>query len=129
MKDHGKNVNFLDEKDTRFYQFRKVLDAQMKQLHAAGIGSVTKQADPITPTKEAVLWQKKLLGDSSSESLLNTFFFNNCKLFGLRGRDKHRALQHDQIILSEDNNGSYILIFSSMDVAVKIFMAEYIRES
>jgi hypothetical protein len=56
----------------------------MKQLHCAGIGATQKQAAPITPRKEEKLWESGQLGAHSAKSLLNTVFFYNCKLFGLR---------------------------------------------
>ena len=40
-------MNFLDHNDDRFARTRKVLDARMKSLVAQGIGTTTRQADPI----------------------------------------------------------------------------------
>ena len=41
--------NFLDENDSRFAVWRKVLDAKMKELLSRGFGTKVKQADPILP--------------------------------------------------------------------------------
>jgi hypothetical protein len=80
----------------------------MKELHQSGIGLVKRQAEPITPRKENQLWESNQLGEQSADSLLNTVFFYNCKLFGLRGLDEHRDLQCSQIVLGLDENGSFI---------------------
>jgi hypothetical protein len=37
------------------------------------------------------LWEKNILGNFTSKSLLNAVFFYNCKLFGLREVDEHRS--------------------------------------
>ena len=39
----------------------------------------------VSEQEEAVFWQKKLLGTTSAKSLLNTIYFYNGKVFGLRG--------------------------------------------
>ena len=84
-------MNFLS--DDRFLGFQKTLDARMKQLHSSGIGVSQKQAEPITPNKEERLWQSGQLGGVSSQSLFNTVFYYNCKLFGMRAMDEHRSLK------------------------------------
>ncbi|XP_071125661.1 uncharacterized protein KIAA1958-like [Mytilus edulis] len=109
MRSHGvSNLNFLNESDDRFLRFRQILDAQMKKLTSDGYGINVKQADPISVEQEEILWDKSVFGNHSSESLLHTVFFYNCKYFGLRGRDEHRNLQISQIQLGEDDNGNYI---------------------
>lgn len=45
----------------------------------------------VSEQEEAVFWQKKLLGTTSAKSLLNTIYFYNGKVFGLRGGD-HRNI-------------------------------------
>ena len=86
------NINPLDPSDAKFGSFRAVLDAEMKGLHSLGLGSTTKQAQPITPDKEPLLWSTGLFGIHSSVSLLNTVYYYNCKVFGLRSYDEHRNL-------------------------------------
>ncbi|XP_076082259.1 uncharacterized protein KIAA1958-like [Mytilus galloprovincialis] len=87
MRSHGvSNLNFLNESDDRFLRFRQILDAQMKKLTSDGYGTCinVKQADPISVEQEEILWDKSVFGNHSSESLLHTVFFYNCKYFGLR---------------------------------------------
>ncbi|CAC5405395.1 unnamed protein product [Mytilus coruscus] len=63
--------NFLNENDIRFAVFCKVLNAKMKELASRGLGSITKQADPITKEDEeqfgileclvvTILWRYKI---------------------------------------------------------------------
>jgi hypothetical protein len=74
-----------------------------------GVGTTTKQAEPIGEESENMLWNKGLLGDSSSNSILNTVFFYNSKLFGLRRVDEHRELCVNQISIGTDQTGKYII--------------------
>ena len=42
---------------------------------------------------------------STAEGLLNVVFFHNCKMFGMRGGDEHRALVHEQFTIGCDGAG------------------------
>ena len=66
----------------------------MKRLQSAGIGSVKKQAEPLTMDEEEQLWEKKILGDHSPKALLNTMMFMNGLYFALRSGVEHRQLVH-----------------------------------
>ncbi|XP_061186263.1 zinc finger MYM-type protein 2-like [Saccostrea echinata] len=85
-------MNLLDHNDDRFARTRKVLDARIKSLVAQGMGTTVRQADPILPEQEDILWEKGVLGQNFVISLKNTVFFYACKVFGLRGCDEHRQL-------------------------------------
>lgn len=98
----------MDEKDSRFYEVRRALSARMSELTSQGIGTSVKQAEPIYRKTENLLWQKGFLGNGNAQSLLNTVFFYNCKLFGLRGVDEHRNLCVSQFRLDSDQDGLYI---------------------
>ena len=87
----------------------------MKQLHPSGIGVSRKQAEPITPNKEERLWQSGHLGDGSSQSLFNTVFYYNCKLFGMRAMDEHRSLKCSQ----------FCAISNSLAVRQKHWLEDY----
>ena len=57
-------------RDAVFASFRKTLNAEMKRLKAGGLGVHTKQAEPITPDEEELLWSKNLLGAHSPQPCL-----------------------------------------------------------
>lgn len=42
-----------------FNDFRKTLDAHVKELASQGIGVSVKQADPLTPEQKDVLWNNR----------------------------------------------------------------------
>ncbi len=81
-------------KDAAFAEFRAVLDSEMKRLRAAGIGTVRKQAEPITMDEEDVLWEKGLLGDKNAQTLVDTMLYMNGLYFALRGGREHRNLRY-----------------------------------
>ena len=68
----------------------------MKRLHGQGFGTRSKQAEPITADEESLLWTYGQLGTHSAAALLNTVYFYNCKVFGLREYDEHRNLKCSQ---------------------------------
>jgi hypothetical protein len=74
-----------------------------------GYGSTVRQADPISRDHEERLWTSGVIGHESSEALLHGgFFFYNCKLLGLRGRDEHHDLDISKFEVGEDDNGKLI---------------------
>ena len=93
VRHNGKpEVDFF--RDQAFAEFRTVLDAEMKRLKAAGIGSRAHKAEPLTPEEEEMLWDKGVLGDHSPQALLNTVFYQNGVNFALRSGNKHRQLRY-----------------------------------
>ena len=96
LRENGVHLNFLDDRDSRFYEFRRALSARMTELTFEGIGTTTRQAEPISEETEQQLWDKGFLGKDTAKSLSNTMFYYNSKLFGLFGVDEHRNLTTDQ---------------------------------
>ena len=87
-------------KDSLFAEFRATLDAKLKRLQRLGIGSKTKQAEPLTEEEEEILWQKGLLGDHTPQALLNTMVFMNGLYFALHSGREHRELRFDSSQIS-----------------------------
>ncbi|KAK3107750.1 hypothetical protein FSP39_021374 [Pinctada imbricata] len=100
--------NFLDDKNTDFVKFRKVMDAQMKTLLDQGLGCTVKQADPITLEDEETLLEKNVFGMDNGDQLQRTIFFYASKLFGLRGCDEHHDLRCEQFSIGTDGDGKWI---------------------
>eukprot|EP00058_Branchiostoma_floridae_P002267 XP_002587755.1 hypothetical protein BRAFLDRAFT_94659 [Branchiostoma floridae] len=69
------DMNFLDRSDIRFAEFRKALDAKMKELTAAGVGVTKRQADPLTTDDEDRLWESNTISLSTSEGMLYGVYF------------------------------------------------------
>ena len=90
------DVNPLCSADARFGNFRCTLNAEMKRLHGSGLGTTSKQAEPIPPNEEAMLWSSGRFGTHNAKVLLNIVYYYNCKIFGLRSYDEHRNLKRTQ---------------------------------
>ena len=58
--------------NARFGNFRVTLDAEMKRLHGLGLGTSSKQAEPITPNEEALVWMSQQFGTHGAIALINT---------------------------------------------------------
>ena len=78
--------------DPEFCKFRSSLDAEMKRLQSSGNVSNKRQAEPLTPENEELLWEKGLLGHSTPQALLDTMIFYNGIHFAIRSKDEHRQL-------------------------------------
>ena len=61
----------------------------MKHLTSEGIGCQKRQTEPISPAQECELWEKGIFGDKTGQTLLNTVFYYNGNLVGLRALDEH----------------------------------------
>ena len=74
----------------RFVTFWRVLDAEMKEATQMGVTlKTTGDEKEAVNSEEELFWSKGLFGLSSAKSLLNTVYFYNGKLFGLRASE-HR---------------------------------------
>ena len=82
--------------------------AEMKRLQRLGIGSKTKQAEPLTEEEEEIMWQKGLLGDHTPQALLNTMVFMNGLYFALRSGREHRELRFDSSQVERDGERPYL---------------------
>lgn len=74
----------------------------MAYLTAQGVGTSNRQAEPIPEEADNILSEKGLLGNSTGESMLNTLFFYNCKLFSFRAVGEHKTLSVYQFELGQD---------------------------
>ena len=86
----------------------------MKELTSKGLGTVKKQAQPLTPEQEDYLWEQEIFGTGNAESMLNTIFWYDCKCFGLRGGDEHRNLEVEQYSIDHDEKGRYLHFVSRL---------------
>ena len=60
--------------DSDFADFKGMLDAEMKRLQSAGVGSKKRQAEVLTEDEE-LLWQKGLLCDATPQTLVDTMVY------------------------------------------------------
>lgn len=76
----------------------------MKRLTRKGVGEVTKQAVPIAPHEEEVMWEKGVFGDQDRKILLHTLVFLFGKCFALRSGEEHRNLTFEQLRVIEGDD-------------------------
>ncbi|XP_033731021.1 uncharacterized protein KIAA1958 homolog [Pecten maximus] len=88
---------------------RDALKAKQKVLKKEGKGNRAKKSEPITDTEIQILYEKKLLGPSTPESLLNTVWLNNSLHFGLRGMQEHYNLKWGDVQLKSASDGTEYL--------------------
>ena len=93
-------------KDPIFAEFQRTLDSEMKCLCSLGLGAKKRRAEPITTEEENLLWEKRLLDDSSPQALLDTMLFLCGIHFALGSGEEHHSLQLSQIELIEDGGAA-----------------------
>ena len=82
--------------------FRKILDGEMRDAAKKGVEVKCRKdvRGEITLEEEELFWTKGLLGCHSAECLLNTIYFYNGKLFGLRSNE-HRLMRVSNIVVKD----------------------------
>ena len=84
----------------------------MNCLKAAGLGTLKKQAEPLT-IEEEILQQKGLFGDETPQALLDTIIILNSLYFALHSGKEHRQLRlsPSQIELVENPGERAYLVY------------------
>ena len=80
------------------------LEANPRNISASKISRYMvskKQAEPISPDEEAVLWAQGIFGTHNAQIPTNTVYFYNCKVFALQSYE-HRNLKRDQFTKKVD---------------------------
>ena len=75
-----------------FSWFRMILDSEMTRLQTSGIGTAQRKTKPITFEDEEILWTKRILGDSTPQSLLDTMLYMNRLYFALYGGRTQKSM-------------------------------------
>ncbi len=102
------SLTVFGDKDPRFARTRGSLDARMKTLTKEGVGTESKQAQPLTKEQEEKLWSLSIFSLNTGWGLTYIVFWYNCKLFGLRGGDEHRSLVREQFEIDYDQQGRFL---------------------
>ena len=96
-------------KDSDFKK-RDALKGKQRQLKRHGLGNRPKVTTALTDDEIEILFDKKLLGLSSPQALLNTVWLNNMIHFGLRDvRIEQKELRWGDIVLKTDSDGKEYL--------------------
>lgn len=102
----------MDSQDDAFRLTRDALKAKQKSLKKQGRGNHPNKTDAITDEEINILYEKKILGNETPESLLNTLWFNNSIHFGLRGVSEHYNLRWGDIKLKNSSDGTEYLEYN-----------------
>ena len=102
---YGKTI-FID---SDFKKTRDALKVKNKQLKRHGLGNRPKATTALTDDEIEILFDKKLLGSSSPQALLNTLWLNNMIHFGLRECKQQKELRWEDIVLKTDCDGKKYL--------------------
>ena len=78
----------------------------MKSVHSTGLTNQKEEKEALTEEEEEQMWQAEQLGDQTARVLLNTIYFYNGKLFGIRAQE-HRKLRLSDIDLENGNTIVY----------------------
>ena len=81
------------------------MKAKQKQLKRHGLGNRPKATKALMDDKIEILLNKKLLGLSSPQALLNTVWLHNMIHFGFRGCKEQKELCWGDIVLKTDSDG------------------------
>ena len=95
--------------DSDFKKTRDALKVKNKQLKRHGLGNRPKATTALTDDEIEILFDKKLLGSSSPQALLNTLWLNNMIHFGLRECKQQKELRWEDIVLKTDCDGKKYL--------------------
>ena len=95
-------------KDDKFSTSRSVLAAKRKQLKSKGLGNKPNHAEPIPDDMVETLWKKGILGMHNAISLLNTVWFLNTELLGLRGSHKNRQMMWGDFEVEKRTTGDSV---------------------
>ena len=100
LKRHKYPANIFGDNSNTFQLTRDALKAKLKSLKQSGEGNKPKKSSPITDHEINILYEKGILGGSSGKSILNSLWFNNCVMFGLRGTKENYNLRYRNLIKS-----------------------------
>ena len=112
---YGKTI-FID---SDFKKTRDALKVKNKQLKRHGLGNRPKATTALTDDEIEILFDKKLLGSSSPQALLNTLWLNNMIHFGLRECKQQKELRWEDIVLKTDCDGKKYLEYFERQIKTR----------
>ena len=97
LEDIGYGYSLVDSKE--FKLSKKVLELRRRDLKQKGLGNRPNVAHPLSKIDEEKLWETKQFGSENPQSLINTVWYFNAKLFGFRGVHESRQLMWGNLTL------------------------------
>ena len=97
-----KAPNIFAKKDPNFSRLHQTMDSVYRKLRAKGVGAQRHHTETFSREEENRLWESGVLGVDDPTKLLRAVFFNNGKVFCLRGGEEHRSLKLSQFKRTEN---------------------------
>ena len=95
--------------DPEFNKTREALKARQKELKQQGHGNKPRATTALADEEINIFYDKKVLGLSSPQALINTVWLNNMQHFGMRGCKEQRQVRWGDIRLNTDSEGKEFL--------------------
>jgi hypothetical protein len=96
--------------DREFHASQQLLKAKQIDLRKQGKGNRPNKSDAIEDEDVDRLYESGALGDDNPESVLQTIWFNNTVLFGMRaGASEHVSMRWGDVELKQNSDGKEYL--------------------
>ena len=89
--------------DPEFTRLRDALKVKQKELKKQGQGNKLNATTALSEEEIDILFEKKVLGTSSPQSLLNTVWLNNILHFRLRGCTEQQNVRCGDVVLETNS--------------------------
>uniref|UniRef100_A0A8W8NL87 ZMYM2-like/QRICH1 C-terminal domain-containing protein n=1 Tax=Magallana gigas TaxID=29159 RepID=A0A8W8NL87_MAGGI len=109
LRRHRYEASIMQSPDNIFTATKQALKAKQKDLKQKGKGNRPQKVDPLSDDDINILYDSRVLGVTSPQSLLNTVWFNNAIHLGLRGHQEHYNLCWGDISLHKNPDGTEYL--------------------
>ena len=110
LEDIGYGYSLVDSKELKLS--KKVLESRRRDLKQKGLGNRPNVAHPLSKNDEEKLWETKQFGSETPQSLINTVWYFNAKLFGFHGVHESRQLMWGDLTLKAGENGEEFIEFN-----------------
>ena len=90
---------------SQIYQIERRIESKAKRTEKTGQGNKPNATTALSEEEIDILFEKKVLGTSSPQALLNTVWLNNILHFGLRGCTEQQNVRCGDVVLETDSQG------------------------
>ena len=106
---------------------KKVLESRRRYLKQKGLGNRPNVAHPLSKNDEEKLWETKQFGSETPQSLINTVWYFNAKLFGFCGVHESRQLMWGDLTLKAGENGEEFIEFNERETKTRTGNTTHLR--
>ena len=125
LEEIGYGYSLVDSKE--FKLSKKVLESRRRDLKQKGLGNRPNVAHPLSKNDEEKLWETKQFGSETPQSLINTVWYFNAKLFGFCGVHESRQLMWGDLTLKAGENGEEFIEFNERETKTRTGNSTHLR--